>query len=56
MACHSLNGDEYGMCLGLFVGIRCCSPRAHFLVLLFAVYRQIVLDIVGVAGRMAVLL
>jgi len=44
------------MRLGLFVGVRWCSPRAHFLALLFAVYRQIVLDIVGVAIRMAVLL
>jgi len=44
------------MHLGLFAGIRGCSPRAHFLALLFAVCRQISLNIVGVAVRMAVLL
>jgi len=44
------------MRLGLFAGVRRCSPRAYFLALLFAVCRQIVLYIVGVAVRIAVLL
>ena len=45
---------EYWIRLGLFASVRVCSPRAHFLALLFAVCRQIVLSIVGVAVRIAV--
>ena len=43
-----------GCGLGLFAGVRRCSPRAYFLAVLFAVYRQRVVSIVGVAVRIAV--
>ena len=41
------------MRLGMFTVVRRCSPQAHFLDLLFAVCRQILL---GVAVQIAVLL
>jgi len=49
-----LQGAEGGKRLGRFVGVRRCSPRAYFLVLMFAAYRQHVLFFAGVAVRVAV--
>jgi hypothetical protein len=46
----------YGIRLGMFTVVRWGSLRAYFLAVLFAVYRQIVLFIVGLAARIAVLL
>jgi hypothetical protein len=55
MASYSFYGAEYGIRPGLFAVVRSCSPRAHFLVLLFVACCQFLLFIVGVAVWVAVL-
>jgi hypothetical protein len=49
-----VHGSAYGIRLGLFAGVRTCSPRASFLVLLFTADRPLLLSVVGVAVRVAV--
>ncbi len=46
--------SAYGIRLGLFAGVRTCSPRASFLASLFTANRSLLLIFVGVAVRVAV--
>src|SRR5437588_5356337 len=50
----NLCGGAYGIRLGLFAGVRTCSPRASFLASLFTANRSLLLIFVGVAVRVAV--
>jgi len=44
-----VNGSAYGIRLGLFAGVRRCSPRASFLGSLFTADRSVLPMFVGVA-------
>jgi hypothetical protein len=49
-----IDGSAYGIRLGLFAGVRRCSPHAYFLVSLFTAERCVLLEVVDVAVQQRV--